>query len=259
MANTYDQYIKNAVRKNELYLKRKYELSCYAKKSHESNIRSCLARIKFQLVKALECESILPKNIIVLLDDDIIRRVELKCDDDDIDNLDKIFNQLMHWLLNEFRKLIDARKDQLPERSKKDGFPKIYWVEAPQHINFANNSARRKMNAAIQAEAAIQENMKIMRMKKVWDTEDNHSYLASHSRFISDGIFKYWGSIDNAMEFNDGKLNEQLAREFSNKSHAKHFNQPKQNKYTGTKKSQVKYQRRAEDRNYNDEHRFKLP
>ena len=208
VANTYDQYVKNAIRKEELYMKRMYDLSSLAKKSHESNIRSVLARIKFQLVKALEKEDTLPKNILVLLDDDIIRRVEAKCNDEEYESLSGIFKEIIHWLFNQFRKIINVRLEQLPEKCKRIGFPKVYWVEAPQHENFNNNLARRKMNSAIQAEASLQMDMSIMRMKKVWEPENSQLYLASHSRFTTEGIFKYWGSIDNALEFNDNKLRE---------------------------------------------------
>ena len=256
VANTFDQYVKNAVRKTELYMKRSYDISCFAKKSHESNIRNVIARVKFQLVKALDTECLLPKSILVILDDDIIRRVEAKCDEDNLENMSTIFSCVMKHLINQFRKLIESRKDQLPEKSISKIYPTIYWVESPQHCNFNNNLSRRKMNSAIQAECSILDNSKIMRMKKVWNSDDEHAYLASHSRFTSDGIFKYWGSIDNALEFNDNKnaavFMKADQRMFQNQQYGR-------NKYKWTKAGQTKFKRREEDREYNEQHRFRLP
>ena len=131
MANTYDQYVKNAICKTELYIKNNYDIECYAKKSHESNIRSVIARVKFQLVKALDEHDLLPKSIIIILDDDIIRRLELKATDkyDDC-NIAVLFTDIARWLANQMSRLIKTRKEQLQYKSQKQDYPIIYWVEA---------------------------------------------------------------------------------------------------------------------------------
>ena len=214
VANTYDQYVKNAVRKEELYMKVNYDLESFAKKRSDSNIKSVLARIKFQLIRALNEHALLPKSIIILLDDDIIRRVEVKADrEEEIDGLSAIFTRVIKWLVNQVDRAILSRKEQLPEKSKEQNSPVCYWVEAPQHVNFNNNNLScRKFNSSLQAETSIKKNMRVMRMKKKWDPEDPHSYLSESSRFTSTGIFKYWASIDNALEFNDKKKDEFLLK-----------------------------------------------
>ena len=156
-------------------MKEEYNLFQFATKRKNSNIRSILARVKFQLIKALDDQALLRDAIIVLLDDDIIRRIELKMDGE-TEGLSLIFADLIKWLLNEFRKLISARWDQLPTKSKAKEVPTTYWLEAP-HINFNNNLARRKFISALQNECSIQQNMRIMRMKKIWDPENTHAYI----------------------------------------------------------------------------------
>ena len=40
-------------------------------------------------------------------------------------------------------------------------------------------------------------------MKKIWDPEKRNLCIPGHTRFTMEGLFHYWGSIDNAIEFND--------------------------------------------------------
>ena len=251
VANTYDQYVKNAVRKNELYMKTNYDISCYATKSKDSNIRSILGRIKFQLIKALEKEATLPKSILFLLDDDIICRVELKISS--MDGFTMIMNIIMKWLLNQVRKAIEVRKDQLQPKSIKEDYPVVYWIEAPQHINFNNNLQRRKFNSAIQNESSVLMNMRIMRMKKVWDPEETGLFIPSSNCFTSDGIFKYWGSIDNALEFNDKKKVEAAGKKFDLNKKAGKPVRSRFNKYRWQKGDDDNRETNVE------EYRFKLP
>ena len=172
-----------------------------------------------------------------------------------MERLSSEFGTIMRWIINQFRKLVDARIDQLPEKCVRKNFPKIYWVECPQHCNFNNNLSRRKMNSVIQSECSLIDGMKIMRMKKIWDPEESQLYLPSHSRFTSDGIFKYWGSIDNAIEFNDNKLEEFLSSGRRNYIH----NKQNKDQYKWSKTAQFKYSRRADDLEYNQKYLFKLP
>ena len=95
-----------------------------------------------QVAKAINENTLLPKSIIMVCDDDIIRRLAKKSNNED--EFADIAKRTLKWLFNEIRKLILTRKDQLPEKATKHDYPVVYWTEAPHHIFFKNNSFRKK-------------------------------------------------------------------------------------------------------------------
>ena len=138
-----------------------------------------------------------PKAVIFILDDDIIQST-IKSNKI---GATIIFTKLIDWLFTEINSLITQRKEQLPPRALKAEYPRVYWVEAPQHKNFQNNLLRRKLNSVIQTSANKFPNFRIMRMKKIWNQEDSN--LFRNNRFSAEGLAKYSAPIDNALEFND--------------------------------------------------------
>ena len=176
--------------------------------------------------------------------------------------MSSIITDITRWLLNQFKKLIDIRRDQLPTKALKADYPTVYWVEAPQHENFGNNLNRRKFNSALQAESSVLPNMKMMRMKKIWDPEDPQSYIASCARFTTSGIFKYWKSIDNALQFNDAKRQEYKRKAVTQQNAGKHFKFNNQRNPFKWSKPGKDFNRRRESRFEQDnkeETRYKLP
>ena len=198
VANTYNQYVQDAVRKRELYMKNHCDVEVFATKSCASLIRSCIGHLLNEFLKALNAQSLLPCAIITVLDDDFLRYI--KYDEDD--SLSRTLTEVFEWLCTQIERAINTRKEQLPEKSMKYGYPSVYFVEAPQHINFRNNSDRRKMNSAMQNVTSLHQFMKIIRMKQAWDADDRKLYNEM-GRFTSPGLFKYWESVDSSFEYND--------------------------------------------------------
>ena len=112
-------------------------------------MRNILSRILAQLAKAIMENVIFPKAIVIVLDDDMIRALKpTEC------GATILFDRIIKWLFREIDGMISTRKDQLPKRAVKEGYPKLYWVEAPQHKNFTNNLLRRKLNSVVQSSSA---------------------------------------------------------------------------------------------------------
>ena len=89
----------------------------------------------------------------------------------------------------------------MPARALKAEYPKMYWTEAPQHVNFPNNLLRRKINSVVQASADKYPNFKILKMKKFWDAENTN--LFRNNQFSGEGLAKYWSSVDAAFQYNE--------------------------------------------------------
>ena len=196
MANTFHQYFKDAVRTKVLYMLDNYDVEAYAVMKDQSDIKSNIARIRNQFMIALNAEHLLPKIIDVILDDDVVRRTHIE-----EEGLSLVLKNLIDWLFNSVEEMIQEKKRYLPSKSVRATHPMIYWVESPQHVNFTNNLARRKFNSTVQATAAIHRSMKIIRMKKEWNPDDKS--LFADNRYSSEGLMKYWDSVDSAVEFND--------------------------------------------------------
>ena len=162
VANTYYQYYQNMNWKTA-FMKENFQLEAFSVKSYKSNMKNALARVRSQFCKALESSHLLPRIIVVVLDNDMIRH--FKADDEGIS---LILKEIMIWLFKEVDKLINRRKRELPQRSKRNDYPQIFWVEAPQQVNFTDNLARRKFNSVVQSTAGAYDYMKIIRMKKIW-------------------------------------------------------------------------------------------
>ena len=152
----------------------------------------------------------------------------------------------MKWLMNQVRRIIATRKDQLPKKGLKSDYPVIYWIEAPLHVNFNNNDVRKRYNEILEDLAGTMQNMRIMRMKKIWDPEDKHLFVNSSLIFTTEGIFRYWGSVDNALQFNDMMRNNAKGAKETTKWKGQ------QNKYKWRRPAVEPSERR-------DELRFKLP
>ena len=213
MSDSFQQCFNDATRKSKLYIKTYYDTGAYSGKSHATNIRSILARIKAQFKKAIDEEIKFPKIAVFVLDDDIIKQLKVN---DNTRGITTILQEAISWLFREIDRLIQGRKDQLPESAIKDDYPRLYWVEAPQHIHFRNNLSRRKLNSTIQNESSRYLNSKIIRMKKIWDAE--HRNLFTNNRFTAEGLMRYWSSIDNAVEYNDTLYKSKPAQNYQDQN-----------------------------------------
>ena len=125
-------------------------------------MRNVVARLHSQFAKALEEFHIFPRAILVVLDNDLIRHLQV-----DDEGLTIILKELIIWLFKEVDKLISQRKELLPKKSLKADYPQIFWMESPQHMNFVDNLPRRKFNSIVQSTATEYNYMKIVRMKKI--------------------------------------------------------------------------------------------
>ena len=178
------------------FMTEKYEVIPFVGKSYESNMRSVLSRILVQFVKAVNKEKLFPKAVVLVLDDDIIQATKPKEVGATI-----IFSKVIDWLFKQLTRSIEEMKQYLPARALKAEYPKMYWTEAPQHVNFPNNLLRRKINSVVQASADKYPNFKILKMKKFWDAENTN--LFRNNRFSGEGLAKYWSSVDAAFQYNE--------------------------------------------------------
>ena len=136
---------------------------------------------------------LLPKAIVVILDDDLI---------DDIDWYRPGFSftvgRIVEWLFNKFHRLITAHKEKLPSKSRKFKFPTILWALVPKHDIYGHyNEYKDKFNKSLQNTASLFREMGTLQLND-WDPSCLNYF--AEGKISAYGLSTYWMSINNAFE-----------------------------------------------------------
>ena len=70
------------------------------------------------------------------------------------------------------------------------------------HTGFLDGQLREKFNTCVETVAAQYREMKILKLRKHWD-QDNFDLVDDHGNITNRGIWQYWMSVDEAIEFWD--------------------------------------------------------
>ena len=165
---------------------------------------SPIGRIRNSLVDLMQKKILLPKTIVVVMDDDLLPK--------DKRNLSFSCGLLFHWLADEINKLIAVHHDRLPAKAKKEYPPTVIWISPPKHKNMENNDERDKMDRVMKGTISILERHILLRPKKVWDEQDGNLYR--NGRFTTVSFKQFWLSFDSAIQFWDKHLASKGARAF---------------------------------------------
>ena len=103
--------------------------------------RSVLGRLRNSIVSALNSNWLLPKYILLVIENDITR-----CINFNKPGISTIYGRVIQWLADEIHCLIHERKAFLPNRSTKKLYPQIFWINLPYNQNFEKGHFRTKFN-----------------------------------------------------------------------------------------------------------------
>ena len=154
---------------------------------------SLVSRIRNVLVEAINKKTKLPKAVIVVLDNDLIRftgHTEA--------GISSILKDLLQWMVKEINEVLTEHKEKLPKKLFKADYPKILWAESPLHTNFEDDHLRSKFNSVLMDVMVNSKGMGVLRLKKEWSNGNNKFF--NQNRFTSAGLDAYWGSIDAAFK-----------------------------------------------------------
>ena len=186
---TADHYFQNAGNRRDFYIKKMYDTAVMFNNKH---FDACLlSRVRNVLVHAVNNRDRLPKAIVLVLDNDMIRFAG-----HDYVGTEIILKEYINWLATNMQEVLQEYKNKLTEKCKKEGYPRILWVESPLHCNFEDNHLRRKYNMCLYETLNEYDDVMPIKLKKEWHTE-NPNYF-SNNRFTGAGLDKYWASIDSS-------------------------------------------------------------
>ena len=139
----------------------------------------------------------LPKIVIVVPDDDIIKALDIA----DICGLSKPIGRVLNFIMTDHEHAIAAFKDYLPSKSVKNDYPQILWIQPPLHDNFTNNSGRYKFNKCLEETTKFHSNVHALSLKKVWNPQDPELFSEGH--YTASGYQAYWEAIDKTTRYFD--------------------------------------------------------
>ena len=174
-----------------------FEVKDFSSSCYESNIRNTLARLRNNLLWALNKTTVLPKLIVVVLDDDLTKGATGE------NASYSSINKTLDWLLKQFERWIAAALDNFPQKAKCPNYLHVLWMAPPTHRYFTESSNKKCIKTADSLSTLVRErkNMSSLHMIKIWDHDDHNAFVYEANRFTTDGLFKYWASIDSAVRF----------------------------------------------------------
>ena len=190
-----------------LFVTRNFDVFPYCESKYSSNNTNILSRIVSSFADRLNERIKLPKYVVIVLDDDLLQHLGyFKF------RISGLIGDWLQFLANKLMQLALDRKKCLPKKACKPTYPLFYWVALPQHRSFINNVLRSKYNATLNMLMKIHTNMRMIRLKEIWDFNSMH-YTTEGDRLSLFGLSKYWESIDASLKFNIIKHEQFLKRQ----------------------------------------------
>ena len=181
-----------------------YEVKSYNKNKFFTNNPSLISRLHNLMVTAITERKFLLKMIVVVVDDDLVKLITHQRY-----GMSDTLCRMIHYIASKYNKLIEAQRDFLPIKSKRNSMP---YIEAPKHCNFANNTSHEKFNSCLQEISQYFENMHLIPLKKCWDPENSNLYHYESRRFTAEGLATYWLAVDRVVKYIDTIFIKKLLR-----------------------------------------------
>ena len=194
VARCYHQFFRNAPETGK-YIKERFEVSAYCNSHFISNELNIVIRLKNALMMAIEKKVKLPKYIVVVLENDILEYTRYNGP-----GISGILGRYTEGITSSIQNIVHIQNDQLPLKTKRIGYPMIYWVSAVHHKAFKNGPLCTKFNHCLEAAVRLYDNMRVIKIKEVWNFENIS--LVNNNEMTPSGLSAYWKAVDASMHFN---------------------------------------------------------
>ena len=138
-ASSFKQFYKMKTMKDFAagYMIENYDVMARSATKYTSNDPNILSRLRNMLIGLIHQEIKLPKMVIIVLDDNLVKYYG---SDEDAESLMKALKRLINELMTEFRKVVSTQKERLPKKALRAFYPQFVWIQAPLNREFDNNS-----------------------------------------------------------------------------------------------------------------------
>ena len=174
-----------------------FEVTESLSSKYKSSNPSVMGRIVNNVVYGLNKHKKLPKIIVLVPDDDLVRGIH--CTDVMLIQI----SMITEWVVGEIVKAIEMYKEVLPLKCKRPNFPYVLWIAPPTHCYFgdSDNKRREVQTECLERIAKIHENFSVLKVIKYWDHNDSNAFIYDSYRFKAEGLKKYWLGVDAAIRF----------------------------------------------------------
>ena len=189
------------------YTKSNYEVSTVSSSEMATNVAelkkvcNMVARIINTLNYALFQKAKLPKMMIFVLEDDVIRY--LKYNDYGVTEM---FGKIIDYLSKNIRKVIDDFKAILPTKAKRVELPQLVWILPTTHRNYFNNNLRKKFCQEMENIINFQRDSCTLKLRQVWDARNADFVSPTRHRITHEGTKNLWEAVDRTIRYADWKL-----------------------------------------------------
>ena len=199
VAKSYGPYFQQCYGKDENdrpgYIKTHYDTTgfCSGSLSVQMHHRNVIGRVHNNLIDAINSQVLLPKVIVVVIEDDLLNAVDhFKIGASDA------LGPCIEWMFKEFHRTIAAYKEKLPTKARKFKYPQILWVAPVFHDGFGNGNYYREKHARlIQKLAEDYREMHVLYLP-MWNTQDMH--LVAGKKMTANGLSKYWEAVNDSFQ-----------------------------------------------------------
>ena len=168
-------------------------LECYSLLEDIDLEMNVLAKLRNQLVAAINTEVLLPKAIIIVLDDDIMDALNYYDS-----GITQAIGRIIEWLAGEFHKSVNNHKQSLQSKSHKYKYPAILWMKIPSHTVYDHyNEFKWKFNKCLEKTSDLYREMSTLSLS-TWDPRDLQYF--SNGSINGHGLATYWQSVDDAFQ-----------------------------------------------------------
>ena len=179
VSRSFNQYYRLVTSKNNSedgkYCFIHFELFDYSSTRYASSLRNILPRLTSLLAKAIRECKYLPKVIVIVPDDDIIKQLGIHAPSK------ASLHIILSYLLEEMHRIILKYKNDLDIKAKVDCFPQMVWIAPLLHRNFANNKSQENFTDVLETifETKYTTSMCALQLKKVWSPREPALYYQS--------------------------------------------------------------------------------
>ena len=188
---------------DDTFLKKNFEVKNFISSRYSDNERNFLKRVCDTFAGTLKKYSKLPKLLVVVLEDDLID--ELNCKGSNL-AVSTFLGLWFDWLVRELDDMIETRKVQLPTKAKRMNYPQVFWLAPSHHALFSNSKLRTKLSLCMLSSIKKFEYMRLIKLKEIWEFEDETTVLDPAGALTLTGMVKYWRSVSASVQFNWDKF-----------------------------------------------------
>ena len=199
------------------YCNDNFETRAIGSSSTTNNVKDALTRFRNALVTAFRKYNCIPKIIVFIPEDDIIKAINKSGF-----GVGTYYDTAIDWLLDEFQQITKTFLKYTPQKVRKGKklWPYFLWMSPSLHDNYeeTNHQQRKKFTQSLEKAVKNRDRTIALRFKTVWNPRDLKLFSFREKRFTAQGWKIFWQSVDKSIQFMDTKIIPELQQDNEERS-----------------------------------------